>query len=216
MRRRKGKKSPELNIPPGQRIAIVGSAGSGKTTLAQQLAEKMGIPHIELDAVYWQEQWTPCTPEEFRAKVYEATQGECWIIDGNYSKIRDITWSQADTLIWLDYKIPVVFRRLGRRTLTRLFRKRTLLQCNRAAWKQQFIGRKAQFWQMVRSYRKRRREYPQMLNQPEYAHLTVIRLRSPREAKKWLNAQFPSEKKKSRFKQIPRLKRPRLRRGRPS
>ena len=94
--------------PPGpRRIAVVGTSGSGKTTLAHRLAERLGIPHVELDALHWGPNWTPVAADLFRERVAQALSGEAWVVDGNYSRVRDIIWTRADTLVWLDYSWPV-------------------------------------------------------------------------------------------------------------
>ncbi len=92
-----------------RRIVVVGTSGSGKTTMAARLAEGLGLPHVELDAIHWGPGWTPLAVEEFRERTAEALAGEAWSTDGNYSGVRDIVWSRADTLVWLDYALPVVF-----------------------------------------------------------------------------------------------------------
>lgn len=187
----------------GQRIVIIGSSGSGKTTLARQLAAYLDLPHIELDQLYWQPKWIPTPYEEFRARVVEAISGERWIVDGNYLKLRDLIWCRADTIIWLDYKIPVVWRRLGRRTLVRLFKRQTLWNGNKKVWRAQFLSRNS----YLRTYRKRRKELPQLLTSSEYEHLTIVRLKSPRITKNWLK-QFD----KNPRPRVPLLKRVRIRR----
>jgi adenylate kinase family enzyme len=87
------------------RISVVGTTGSGKTTLARQIARHFQIPHIELDTLHWEPNWTPAAPEMFRQRVREAVAGNRWVVDGNYGGVgvRDIVWSQADTVVFLDY-----------------------------------------------------------------------------------------------------------------
>ncbi len=72
------------------RISVVGNTGSGKTTLAAELADMLGCPHIELDALHWGPDWTPQPVDIFRDRVRQATAGERWVVDGNYSRVRDI------------------------------------------------------------------------------------------------------------------------------
>jgi adenylate kinase family enzyme len=111
-----------------QRIAIVGNTGSGKTTLGERLAECLGYPLIDLDAIHWGPAWTPAPQEEFRGRVAAALDGPTWITAGNYSKARDITWGRADTLIWLDYPLAVSLARLFRRTVGRIVTREELLR----------------------------------------------------------------------------------------
>ncbi len=170
----------------GRRIVVVGTTGSGKTVLARRLARHLGLPHVELDALHWGPDWSQVAPETFRARVAEAIAGESWVIDGNYSRVRDLVWSRADTVVWLDYSLPVILGRLFRRTLRRIFGREELWSGNRERFREQFFSRKSLFLWALRTYRRRRREYPALFGRPEYAHLTVVRLTSPRQARRWL------------------------------
>lgn len=85
------------------RVSVVGNSGSGKTTLAGLIADRLGVPHIELDGVFHQPGWTQKPREEFRAEVERLTASGGWVVDGNYtSKVADIVWERADAVIWVD------------------------------------------------------------------------------------------------------------------
>ena len=84
------------------RVMIVGSAGSGKSTVARRLGELLDLPVVHLDTLYWRPGWVESPPEEFREKVHLAVQGERWVIDGNYSETLDLRFERADTAIFLD------------------------------------------------------------------------------------------------------------------
>ena len=93
------------------RVAVVGTSGAGKTTFARSLSRALGTPHVELDALYWGPNWTPVPQEEFRARVASAVRAPTWIIDGNYSPVRDLVWRNATSLVWLNYPFTLVFSR---------------------------------------------------------------------------------------------------------
>jgi adenylate kinase family enzyme len=85
-----------------RRIVILGCAGSGKTTLARRLGERMGAPVICLDSV-----WQTLSPKDdiptFRAVMAKAHAGEVWISDGNFAAVTfDIRLPRADLIVWLD------------------------------------------------------------------------------------------------------------------
>jgi adenylate kinase family enzyme len=173
-------------VAPKPRIAIVGDSGSGKTTLARRLAGRLEVPHVELDAIHWGPGWTPSPEATFRRRVAEALGGEAWVTDGGYSAVRDIVWGRADTLVWLDYALPVTIWRLTRRTLRRVATGEALWNGNRETLRGCFFSRDSLFLWLLKTHGKRRRQYPLVLRQPEYAHLRVFRHRSPRETERWL------------------------------
>ena len=101
-------------------IAVVGTTGSGKTTLAKALAAQLGLPYIELDALNWQAGWRDLSrtdPDEFVRRVAVAIAADSWVLDGGYALVRDLVWRRATHLVWLDYERPIVMSRVIRRSL---------------------------------------------------------------------------------------------------
>ena len=170
----------------GPRILVVGSSGSGKTTLAGQLTARLGIPHVELDALHWEAGWIEAPDALMRERVAAALAGPGWVIDGNYSQVRDLTWGQADTFVWLDYGLPLILARLSRRTFGRILTRAELWHGNRESLRNALFSRDSLFLWTLSTYRRRRRDYPALLRQPEYAHLTVLRFATPRATARWL------------------------------
>jgi len=171
-----------------RRIAVVGSAGAGKTTLAQRLAQRLALPHVELDALFWGPDWTPAPRDLFREKVGRALDGQTWATDGNYSAARDIVWGRADTLVWLDYALPLVMWRVTRRTLRRALTGQVLWNGNQERLRTALLSGDSLILYALRTHRRRRRDYARLARQPEYAHLHVVRLHSPLEAQRWLKS----------------------------
>jgi adenylate kinase family enzyme len=168
------------------RIAIVGTTGTGKTTLGRQLAQLYQVPFVELDALHWEPNWTGAPVEVFRQRTEEATKGDGWVSDGNYGQVRDIVWAKADTLVWLDYPLHVTMWRLLIRTFRRTLGRETLWNGNRERFWTQFFSRESLFLWALQTFRRRRREYPILLKHPEYSHLKLVRLRSSRETRRWM------------------------------
>jgi len=110
----------------GTRIAVVGSSGSGKTTVASKLAERLALPLVELDALYWKPGWVGAEDEEFLAAVRSETAGEAWVVAGNYSRTWPVYWPRVETVVWLDLPLRVCLGRLVRRSWRRS-RERELL-----------------------------------------------------------------------------------------
>ncbi len=180
--------SPTSLAALGQRIVVLGVTGSGKSTLAAELARRVGAPHVELDALHWEPNWTPAERDILRERVRQAAAGEAWVVDGNYRQARDIVWPRAQTIIWLDYSLPIIYGRLLRRTLWRWLARVELWSGNRERLRELFFSRDSLFVWAFTSQPKHRREYPLIPTTPEYAHVTFIHLRSPRATARWLAA----------------------------
>jgi len=168
------------------RISVIGQTGSGKSTLAAALASKLGVPYVELDALHWEPNWTMANTEVFRGRVGQVVAGDRWVVDGNYSKVRDLVWGRADTVVWLDYPFALTFARLVRRTLGRVRSGEELWNGNRERIAEQFLSRDSLFVWAIKSYGRHRSLYPALLASEAYAHLRVIRLHTSRETQRWL------------------------------
>jgi adenylate kinase family enzyme len=104
-----------------RRIAVVGRAGSGKTTIARQLAEALSLPVIHLDALYWTPDWMEVDRDVFEARQRAVVDGEEWIIDGGYLSSRG--WSErlrrAELVVVTEAPLLVCLWRVVRRSLYR-------------------------------------------------------------------------------------------------
>ena len=166
---------------------MVGTSGSGKTTVARAIAERLGIPHIEMDALFWKANWGETPDSELLPRVDEETDRPAWVLDGNYSRTRPIVWPKADTIVWLDYSFPRVFSQLLWRTIRRAVTREPMWGGCRESFRISFFSRDSILVWCLRTYWKRRRNYPDILSRPEYARLNVIRLRSRRQLRAWLD-----------------------------
>ncbi|HEV7213836.1 MAG TPA: hypothetical protein VGP33_01830, partial [Chloroflexota bacterium] len=171
-----------------RRIVVVGTTGSGKTTLAGQIAARFGAPHIELDALHWEPNWALPRVEAFRERVATALTGRAWVADGNYGAVRDIVWGRADTIIWLNYPLWVNLWRLLRRSLWRSLFQPELWNGNRERFRTQFLSSDSLFLWAVKTYRRRRKQIPTLLADPGYGHLRHLEFCSPRATRRWLAA----------------------------
>lgn len=168
------------------RIVVVGSSGSGKTTMAKRLARELDLPAIELDAINWQPNWYDLSqkdPEEFKRRVEIATRGERWSSDGNYNILRPILWTRATHLVWLDYDHHVILRRVIWRSVKRALDRRELWPGTGNRERVSEWLRKDHPIQLVRQgWAGKRERIAARLAEPAAAHLKVIRLSHPREA----------------------------------
>ncbi len=171
------------------RIAVVGNSGSGKTTLARRAAAMLGVPHIELDAIFHQRGWQPLDTLEFRRRVEAVVAGDGWVVDGNYTHfVGDLIWSRADVVVWLDLPRRTVMRQVAARTLRRAIRREELWNGNREPWSNFYrwdpeMNIMRWTWTQHAKYRER---YSAAMADPAYAHLSFVRLSSHAEAEAWL------------------------------
>src|SRR5689334_19104990 len=161
---------------------MVGTSGSGKTTVGRALAARLGVPFVELDSIFHQPGWTELPEEEFRARVAAAVAGDAWVVDGNYSAVRDLIWQRADTVVWLDLPRTAVMRQLVPRTLGRMISRRELWNGNRESFKFLFRPDESILWWAWAKHGTYRQRYADAMNDPANAHLTFIRVRSRAEA----------------------------------
>lgn len=176
-----------------RRVNVIGGSGSGKTTVGRGLAARLGVPFIEIDQLHWDRYpgWTLPPLDEFRLRVADATRGDRWVIDGSYGKARDIVWSRADTVVWLDLPFGVMIRRIVRRSLGRMRSGERLWGIQQETFRNTFLSRDSLLVFALRTQRRRARLYRDWLGRPEYAHLDVVRLRSQAEIEGWLSQVQP-------------------------
>lgn len=168
-----------------KRVSVVGTGGSGKTTFARALAARLGVPHVELDALHWGPASTPVGDVAFAERVDVATAGDAWVCDGNYSWARPIVLGRADTVVWLDLPLRTCLWRVLNRTARGSRTGEALGVGNREAWRHH-VGRGSLVWRVITTYHRRRREYEQRFASPAAALLDVHRFRSSAEAEAWL------------------------------
>jgi len=170
-----------------KRIIVIGSSGAGKTTLAKELSVRLSIPHVELDALYHQANWQPASDEDFLASVIAATNGDSWVLCGNYySKIGQEIWPQADTIIWCNYSFGRVFWQLLHRTLTRGARRAELWNGNRERLSVLFTKDSIILW-MLQNWKKQTIKYEEMFRHSDLP-ATLIRLKNPKERREFLES----------------------------
>ena len=159
---------------------MVGNSGSGKSTLAVALATRLGVPYVELDSIFHQPGWTELPHDEFRARVGALAAGENWVIDGNYTAVRDLVWARADTVVWIDLPRRLVMRRVIGRTFRRAMFRQELWNGNRepaSNWLTLDPERSIIMWSWTQHTEYRAR-YGEAMADPKWARLRFVRLRS--------------------------------------
>ncbi len=173
---------------PYKRLVVIGTTSSGKSTLAEKIAKRFDLHFIELDALHWEPNWQEAPLDVFRERIRAATQVERWIVAGNYSVVRDLVWTRAEAVIWLDYPFLLVLWQLTRRTFKRWWTQELLWGTNREPFWVHFKlwSQDSLFHWLFKTYWRRKRETPQLLSLPEHRHLKLIHFKHPREVEEWL------------------------------
>lgn len=179
-----------------KKVIVVGPSGAGKSTLAAQLAEKLGVKHIELDSINHQANWQPLDKAEFRRIVYDKTKADGWVFCGSYFSTLGVEfWKKADTVIWLDYSFPLVLNRLLKRTTARGITRKELWNGNRESLFRNFLTPDSVIYWMMKSWNKQKRNFTPIFEDPQsLPGVDLVRLRSPRETKFFLEKQSNSTK----------------------
>ena len=173
-----------------ERVLIAGVTGSGKTTLARRVAGLWDLRHVEIDGLFHGENWTP--RPSFIDDVRAFAAEDHWVTEWQYTSkgTDEILAPRAQLVIWLDYPYRVVRTRLLRRTIGRSILRTRMWNDNveKPIWKM-FSGEPEEniiAWQ-TKTLHKWSERMPDVTG--DHPHLTIVRLRHPRDTERWLRAQ---------------------------
>ena len=94
-------------------------------------AQRLGVPHIELDALRHGPNWTETPDPEFRERVAQLIDRPGWVVDGNYAMVRDLVWARATAVVWVDPPLPIIMAQVIWRSVSRAVTRRELWNGNR-------------------------------------------------------------------------------------
>ena len=158
---------------------MVGTTGSGKSTVAIALADKLNAPYIQLDKLFWKPNWKESTDEEFFEKIKMAVDKPRWILDGNYGRTHHLTWTNADTVIWIDFPFWLTLLQNITRSLKRAISRKEIWEGtgNRESFFRMFSKDSIVRW-LFKTYDTNVMRYEERMKSSEFAHIHFIRLRS--------------------------------------
>lgn len=171
-----------------KKIIVVGVTGSGKSTLAKKLSEKLNIPYIQLDFLFWKANWQESSDEEFFQKISNVVNQDTWIIDGNYNRTNHLTWKDADTIIWINLPFWLTLYQNVTRSFKRAITQEELWAGtgNRESFRKMFSKESIVLW-LLKTFVQQNNRYELRLNDPNYSHIKFYRLKSRREIAQFLN-----------------------------
>lgn len=176
-----------MTFNQNSKILVIGTSGSGKSTLARHLAKRLHVQDLELDALFWQPGWRETPTEQFRNKISTAiASSDGFVLHGNYNKVRDVTWKHSETVIWLDYPRTLVMWRVLKRSVLRMLKREELWAGNKESFRKTFLSKDSIILWAWNTYDLRKKQYEALIREPEYGHVTVIRLTSQKRLDQFL------------------------------
>src|SRR3954447_558865 len=171
-------------LPGGaRRIVIYGVTGSGKTTLANSVADATGIAWHSVDDLTWEPGWVEVPAEEQRRRIVHICEQSEWILDTAYGKWLDVPLARAQLIVALDYPRWFSLQRLVRRTVPRLFDRRPICNGNRESLRELFSRDAIVVWHF-KSFERKRERIRRWFTDP--AAPAVLRFTSPIQTRRWL------------------------------
>lgn len=165
-------------------MVVVGGPGSGKSSVAAQLARVLGVAPIELDGLWWGPDWKPAGREQLRDDVRDVLAIDSWIVDGNYvDDVADLVWRRADVVVWLDLPRRVAVRRAVRRSVRRILAAEALWNGNHESLA---VLSPRSITTLVRRWPSYSERIASALVDLEIPVERVVRLRSDAEKERWL------------------------------
>lgn len=171
------------------RFVVVGTSGAGKSTFAGALAAAACCPHVELDRLYWAPGWQAVPVETFERSVRAATAEDRWVVDGNYSVVRELLWSRATHIIWLNPSRSTVMSRVLSRTMRRLFLRTPICNGNRESFRMTFFSKDSILLYAFATFSRNRRKYTALRQDPAYGHLQWLEIAQSVKASEFVRSQ---------------------------
>ena len=165
------------------KINVIGTSGSGKTTFGRDLADNLGIPFVEMDAIFWGPNWTFPEDDELFQRLAAALVGESWVLDGNYTRTLPIKWEKVDTVIWLDFSFPrTLYQALVRATARVITGEELWPGTGNKEFFRKLFSRDSIVWWTIKTHRRNRKKFTKYMKLDEFSFIKFIRLRSPAKA----------------------------------
>jgi adenylate kinase family enzyme len=168
------------------KIVVYGVTGSGKTTLARQIGERLGLPWHSVDDLTWQPGWVALPIETQRAMIAAICAQEEWVLDAAYGGWIDVPLARADLVVGLDFPRWISLSRLIRRTLVRLVRRTRVCNGNVESLRM-MLSKESLVLFHFKSFKRKRRRMREWQADPDKP--PVLLFRKPKAVAGWLAGQ---------------------------
>lgn len=165
-----------------KRVLVVGTSGSGKSTVARMIAERIGLPHYATDPFYWEQGWRPAPADQVNAQIDAVLAEPAWVLDGNFEDRWQDIWNRADLIVWLDYSLPRVLWQVATRNIRWWLSRQSVWSCGPMTLGRALSGIR----HSLKSHARKRNAYPQYIG--ALRHDKVVRLSTRRETAAWLES----------------------------
>lgn len=170
-----------------KKINVIGTSGSGKSTFSRMLATTLDYPYLEMDAMFWKSNWQESSDDEFFSKLKSCIAQDTWVLDGNYSRTTEIKWATVDHVIWVDYSFSrTIYQALKRAFIRSITRAELWGTGNVETFAKSFFSRDSVIVWTLKMYKRNRVRYTKISTDPNYSHITFVRIRSPKMANAYI------------------------------
>jgi adenylate kinase family enzyme len=160
---------------------VIGTSGSGKTTAAATLAKELGCYLIDCDNINWLPNWVEKEHGLFAEELAVQMRREAWVMDGNYARVRELTFAQAEAILWLDMGFWTCLGRVFWRTFRRAWTGERLWESQNKESLLMFFSRQGLPWWVISTWRRRRNNTDALMKSGQYPQLRWIRLRDKKQ-----------------------------------
>ena len=168
------------------RINVIGTSGSGKSTFASNVSRRLSIPYVQMDALYWKDQWQVSDESRFFSALEQVLDQPHWILDGNYNRARSIKWRHVDVIVWLDYGFVRTLYQAVTRAVRRAATQEPLWGTdNTESFRKSFFSRDSIVVWTLKTFHGNRLRYTECMKDPNNAGIRFVRLRSPAATRKF-------------------------------
>ncbi|MFZ3231710.1 MAG: adenylate kinase [Pseudobdellovibrio sp.] len=180
-----------INFSKLKKINIVGTTGTGKSTLSKRLAILLKSKHIEIDQIFWGPNWKKPTNRDFYDNLklsLEATHA--WVLDGNYTKTTALKWAHAETVVWINLTFQQTLWQLCLRTLGRLISQKELWPNtgNKESIYGHLFTKDSIFYWFIKTFKGNQLKFKFEMDSSKWSHIQFIELTSNKEINLFVKA----------------------------